>query len=430
MCSEDELSDDEDSDNTGQTGLFHRPTKSDSGTFSDVQNAHTASELTVTTSSLDVDGDIEDGADFQKCGSSNVTTAPCHSLSQLDEGILNKSESPGSESPFVPIRSPSDYTVMVAGSTGPESSTLTIVSENCTNQDDGSLEAKLSPKLEHKAVRRVKSMMSIEAPSTAQQQKAKADETCLDLAQNQPLPLGTESGRNPRTGTGLITPQDCKKGDTSELGGVCTIDTVTLKRSENESFGLDLEIVSSPLKVVIAGIKPGGAAERECSAKLHLGEEIVKIGETLVCSSSYQEICKLTHNLPMTLSLEVKRPVSAVDQLSSLINLSSRSTDRAARVIAAGSVQGVSDEGQAIPQTTGHFKHTRQTDRDFKIPVTNIDDILTEGSPCSDGNTHSKSPFKPSTEPVSCSSSQLVVGLSENADIRVPKQSGPRTAPT
>lgn len=41
-----------------------------------------------------------------------------------------------------------------------------------------------------------------------------------------------------------------------------------------------------------------------------VGDEIVAIGDMLVCSSSYQEICELMHNLPITLSLEIKRPVS------------------------------------------------------------------------------------------------------------------------
>lgn len=44
--------------------------------------------------------------------------------------------------------------------------------------------------------------------------------------------------------------------------------------------------------------------------KLSPGDEIVTIGEKLVCSSSYQEICELMHNLPKKLSLEIKRPVS------------------------------------------------------------------------------------------------------------------------
>ncbi|XP_067377915.1 PDZ domain-containing protein 2 isoform X2 [Channa argus] len=425
MCSEDELSDDEDSDNTGNTGLFHRPTKSDSVTFSEAQPAHTsktASEVITATSSLEVDQDSEDGGDLQKCGSSDVTTPLCHSLSQFDEGTTNKkSEFPGSGSPFVPIRSPFDYKVGVASSMVPGSSHLTIVNENCTNQDDGQLmEAKRSPKLQHKAVTRVKSMISTEASSPPQQQKAKADETCL--APNQTLFPGIESGRDPGTAVGLINPQHCKKGDAGEP--ICTIDTVTLSRSEDESFGLHLEIISSPLKVVIAGIKPGGAAERECSPKLRPGDEIVKIGGVHVCSSSYQEICELTHNLPVTLSLEVKRPVSAVDQLSSLI-MSSGSSEGATRSNAASSVQEMSDKGQAITPNTGNFNHKTRTDHDFQIPITNIDDILSEGSLCSDTNTHSKSPFKPSLKPVSCSPSQHVVCLSENTDIQVPIESSP-----
>lgn len=49
---------------------------------------------------------------------------------------------------------------------------------------------------------------------------------------------------------------------------------------------------------------------QESRGKLFPGDEIVKIREKLVCSSSYQEICELMHNLPRMLVLEVKRPVS------------------------------------------------------------------------------------------------------------------------
>ena len=41
-----------------------------------------------------------------------------------------------------------------------------------------------------------------------------------------------------------------------------------------------------------------------------VGDEIVAIGDTLVCASSYQEICDLMHNLPVTLTLEIQKPVS------------------------------------------------------------------------------------------------------------------------
>ncbi|KAM7416953.1 hypothetical protein PAMA_018840 [Pampus argenteus] len=302
MCFENELSDDDDPDNARNTGLFHRPTKPDSIKFSDTQASHiskTNSVVAIATSSLNTNGDSEDGGELQRCGGNDVTS----SLSEGGESFGNTSESPGSESPFMPIRCPFDHKEGVVGGLSLGSSNLTISSENYTNQDDGQLESKRSPKLEHKAVTRVKSMMSIEAPNLPQQQKPKVDELSSSLAPSQP--------RNPRTAGGMTLHQPCKKGDASELVGVCTIDTVTLRRSKSESFGLDLEIMSSPLKVVITGLKPGGAAERESMGKLSPGDEIVTIGEKLVCSSNYQEICELMHNLPMTLSLEVKRPVSA-----------------------------------------------------------------------------------------------------------------------
>ncbi|KAF0033351.1 hypothetical protein F2P81_013417 [Scophthalmus maximus] len=289
MCFEDEFSEDEDSDNTGNAGLFPRPTQPDSLHLSDARASQTyktgpaAVVTSSATSSLDVDGD-GDG-----------TTSLCGSFSQCEEGVTNKSKSPGSELPLV--GGPS--------SVGSLSSSLTVRSENCTNQDDGQLESKRSPKLEHKAVTRVKSMMSIEAPNQQQASKSKADEP--------PPSQVTQSVRNPGVAGGSTPYQLCQRGEVSELVGVCAIDSVTLRRSEDESFGLDLEIMSSPLKVVITGLKPGGAAEKESSALLCPGDEIVKIGDKLVCSSSYQEICELMRNLPMTLCLEVKRPVSGVN---------------------------------------------------------------------------------------------------------------------
>lgn len=41
-----------------------------------------------------------------------------------------------------------------------------------------------------------------------------------------------------------------------------------------------------------------------------MGDEIVAIGDTPVCTSSYQDICDLMHNLPVTLTLEIQKPVS------------------------------------------------------------------------------------------------------------------------
>ncbi|XP_023253396.1 PDZ domain-containing protein 2 [Seriola lalandi dorsalis] len=408
MCFEDELSDDEESDNNRNTGHFHTPTKPDSLDLSDAQIPKTVPAVVTATSAaslLDVDGDNDDDGDLQRCGSSNVTAQLCGSLSECEDGVTRKSEADGSESPFMPICCPLDHKAGLVSSMDSVSSHLTIISENCTNPDDAQLESKRSPKLEHKAVTRVKSMMSIEAPNL-QQQRSRVDEP----APSQPPSQPTQCGRTPRT-VGGPEPH-CKKGDTRELVGVCAIDTVTLRRNDNESFGLDLEIMSSPLKVVITGLKPGCAAERGSSAKLCPGDEIVKIGEKLVCSSSYQEICELMRNLPMTLSLEVKKPVSAVDRLSNLM-MSSGSSDGAVKLNPATSVQALSDE-VIVPN------HTTQTDHDFQLPITNIDDILLEVSLCSDTNTHTKPPKEIlSNEHVS---SQHAVPLSEAAGIQFPVQ--------
>ncbi|XP_034728300.1 PDZ domain-containing protein 2 isoform X3 [Etheostoma cragini] len=418
MCSEDELSDGENSDNARNT-----PTKSDCVNFNDAQASEMSkigSAVVSAASSLDINGNRDDGRDLQRCGSDDVTTPLYGSFSQCEEGVTNKSESPGSNSPFMPIRNAAG-----ASSMGSGPSNLAINSDNYTNQDDGQLETKRSPKLEHKAVTRVKSMMSIEAPNLPQQQKSKVDEPPPVSGSSQSPSHVTPCGRNPKSAGGLVPHQHCKKADASELVGVCTIDTVTLKRSEDESFGLDLEIMSSPLKVVVAGLKPGGAAEKESTGKLCRGDEIVKIGEKSVRSSSYEEICELMHNLPITLSLEIKRPVSAVDRLSSL-KMSSGSSDGATRLNPARSVrsQGTSNVGQITSANPEKSNHTSQTVHSFQIPIPNIDDILSVVS--SDNNAQTKSPFPTlSNEPVSSCSSQETVTLSEKADIQVPIQSGP-----
>lgn len=244
-CFEDELSDDEDSNNAVNTGP--KPDSDD----------------VTATSPLNIDGDNKDGADLQSCVSNNVTTPHHTSFIECEEGFANKTALPGSESPIMTIHCPFDHKEAVAGSISLGSSKLTIGIEPHTHQDDGQLESKRSPKLEHKAVTRVKSMMSIEAPNLLLQQKPNVDEASPSLAPAQ-------CGRNPVTAGGLLTHQLYKTGDASELLGVCTIDTVTLKRNEDESFGLDLEIISSPLKVVISGLRLGGAAERVCPIGLLL----------------------------------------------------------------------------------------------------------------------------------------------------------------
>lgn len=94
--------------------------------------------------------------------------------------------------------------------------------------------------------------------------------------------------------------------------------------------------------------------------------------------------------------------------------------------------QATSDEGQVIIESLGNFSHTTQTDHDFQIPICNIDDILSRGSPCSDTNTHTNSLYKTSSnDPVSCLAagyrviSQHTINLSEKASLQVPVKLNP-----
>lgn len=104
------------------------------------------------------------------------------------------------------------------------------------------LETKRSPKLEHKAVTRVKSLMSIEYHGV-------------------PRPKNEEHGACSRA-SGKALPSIQK----NEAQGIpleqSQVESITLSRNENESFGLDLEIHANPLRIVITGLQPGGAAER------------------------------------------------------------------------------------------------------------------------------------------------------------------------
>lgn len=52
------------------------------------------------------------------------------------------------------------------------------------------------------------------------------------------------------------------------------------------------------------------SVHQDASGKMNVGDEIVTIGDTAVCTSTYQDICDLMHNLPITLTLEIKKPVS------------------------------------------------------------------------------------------------------------------------
>ncbi|CAN9512699.1 unnamed protein product [Ophioblennius macclurei] len=384
MCFDDDLSDEEDSKNGANTGLFHKP-----HTFDPIRCRDTAKvsegKAAVVMATL-LDGDSEDGGDMQRFGSSDFTTLVC---GPGEEEADNKSGPPGSQSPFMPICCSLEAEHALRATSTFRSNSPSV--SNGTNHHDGQVELKHSPKLEHKAVTWVKSMMSIEAPTSS----------CPQVQSN-----NMECRRTP-----------CTAGDSSELLGVCTIDAVTLSRSEEESFGLDLEIMSSPVKVLITELKPGGAAERESTGKLCPGNEIVKIGDKHVCSSSYQEVCELMHNLPMTLSLEVKRPVSAVNQLSSL-ELSSGGWDGATKLNPAINAQGTSDEGQATISKSENSSHFN-----FRVPITNIDDILSDVSICSERNAPDEATNRTLSNGPSGSKNLQIT--TQGARVEVPMQSCP-----
>ncbi|XP_050966616.1 PDZ domain-containing protein 2 isoform X1 [Labeo rohita] len=353
ICYEDEPSDDE----TGleeDSGPFRRRLRgvSDSGHH---HHQEEDSGIVIATSSLEVDDESQDSSESHRQISSEPATPLYGSSLESEEGPNGP---PGGESPFMPIRS-----MEAAGGTN-----LGVKKEP---HREGQ-EVKRSPKLEHKAVTRVKSMMSIECPNPPQ--KTKGEEPPVLPAT--PAQVTQNSTRPPCR---LL---HCKKGESSELAGVCTIDTIVLQRSETESFGLDLEIKSAPLKVLITGLRPGGVAEREASGKMSVGDEIVTIGDTPVCTSTYQEICDLMHNLPLTLTLEIKKPVSAVDRLSSLImssgcegssktetpRLPPEESDLMDKTLVAAQ-ESLSSETNAKQASAIHSN---------SIPVTNIDDVITE----------------------------------------------------
>ncbi|XP_036382724.1 PDZ domain-containing protein 2 [Megalops cyprinoides] len=319
------------------------------------------SGIVIATSSVEVDEESQDGGELHRNPSSEAPT-PLYSSADSEDGPGAEPLPPGAESPFMPIRC-LDYDGGGAGGG---------LGVRKDPHRDGQLESKRSPKLEHKAVTRVKSMMSIECPNLPHRPKGE-----------EPPPQPAQTGApcpTPRP------PSHCKKAETSELAGVCTIETVVLRRGKDESFGLDLEIKSSPLKVLITGLRPGGAAERESLGKMSIGDEIVAIGDTPVCTSSYQEICDLMHNLPVTLTLEIKKPVSAVDRLSSLM-MSSGSEGGTSRMDSSKNPPEENCNGlewkdrpnQASSSSETNSKHSVQTNhRNEMPPITDIDDFITE----------------------------------------------------
>ncbi|XP_053155037.1 PDZ domain-containing protein 2 isoform X2 [Hemicordylus capensis] len=164
---------------------------------------------------------------------------------------------------------------------------------------EAQLESKRSPKLEHKAVTRVKSLMSIEYHGVPRQ-KNEEHGPC-----NKPV--------------GRMLPHIRKREAQESPLGQSHAEAVTLTRNENESFGLDLEIHAAPLCVVITSLRPGGAAERASMGKLSAGDEILSINGIPVHGFSYEEICHYVRCLPTSITLEVQKAASAMNRFANLI---------------------------------------------------------------------------------------------------------------
>ncbi|XP_077601236.1 PDZ domain-containing protein 2-like isoform X2 [Stigmatopora nigra] len=239
------------------------------------------------------------------------------------------------ESPFMPIRCPSKQKLA---------------------EIDDRIAFQHPPETGEKASTLVKSVSCPEAADFTEQQNNSA---------RGPSP----SAKKSMTSSVLLDDHHYPKGTDIEGFGVCKVHTVTLTRKKDESFGLDLEIISSPLKVVINGLKPGGAAERESNGVLGPGDEIVTIADKRVSSCSYQELCELMHNLPTTMSLEVKKPLSAVDGLSTITEFSG-SSDK--------DTGFNPDNPQPLHAKIVESENNPHINNESPTPVTNIDDILSE----------------------------------------------------
>ncbi|KAG8131202.1 putative PDZ domain-containing protein [Naja naja] len=156
------------------------------------------------------------------------------------------------------------------------------------------LETKRSPKLEHKAVTRVKSLMSIEYHGV-------------------PRPKNEDHGACTRA-SGKVLPS-IQKNEAQEIPlELSHVESITLSRNENESFGLDLEIHANPLRIVITGLQPGGAAERASMGRLVPRDEILSINAIPIYGFSYEEACQYVRSLPTSITLDIQKAVLQADE--------------------------------------------------------------------------------------------------------------------
>ncbi|XP_050185125.1 PDZ domain-containing protein 2 isoform X2 [Myiozetetes cayanensis] len=325
--------------------------------------------IVITTSSVEIDEESQDSESSRYSGMETSSPAFSNSVESADSTLEQI------ESPFFPIIA-FDY------SSVPE---VRLGSLSLRELREAQLESKRSPKLEHRAVTRVKSMMSTE---------------CRSLQRHR-----TEEHSTYNKPVARMLPHS-KKCEAPDGAGQGQVEVVTLVRNEHESFGLDLEIQAVPLKVVVTGMRPGGAAEMGSMGKMAVGDEITTINSIPVSKMTYEEICLLMQCLPTSVTLEIQKAASAVSRFTNLIlspgvdsqnqaNVSSVLTseeepsagkrDRAGLQNAGG---GCAAERATLPPDAasrdvhrGTTKGSREEDC-AAIPVTDIDDLLSQmGAP-------------------------------------------------
>ncbi|NWS12755.1 PDZD2 protein, partial [Pachyramphus minor] len=325
--------------------------------------------IVITTSSVEIDEESQDSESSRYSGMETSSSAFSNSVESADSTLEQI------ESPFFPIIA-FDY------SSVPE---VRLGSLSLRELREAQLESKRSPKLEHRAVTRVKSMMSTECRSL---QRHRTEE---------------HSSYNKPVARMLPHSKKCEAPEGAEQGQV---EVVTLVRNEHESFGLDLEIQAMPLKVVVTGMRPGGAAEMGSMGKMAVGDEITTINSIPVSKMTYEEICLLMQCLPTSVTLEIQKASSAVSRFTNLIlspGVDSQNQANVNSIIAseeepsAGKQEraglqnaggGCTAERATLPPDAaskdvhrGAAKGSREEDC-AAIPVTDIDDLLSQmGAP-------------------------------------------------
>ncbi|XP_037229453.1 PDZ domain-containing protein 2 isoform X3 [Falco rusticolus] len=324
--------------------------------------------IVIATSSVEIGDETQDSESSRY--SSMETSSPVFSNSvESADSTLEQIDSP-----FFPIIA-FDY------SSVPE---VRLGSLSLKELREAQLECKRSPKLEHRAVTRVKSMMSTE---------------CRSLHRHRTEEHG--SYNKPATKT-LPHTKKCEASDGARQGQG---EIVTLVRNEHESFGLDLEIQAMPLKVVVTGLRPGGAAEMGSMGKMAVGDEITTINSIPVSKMMYEEICLLMQCLPTSVTLEIQKAASAVSRFTNLIlspGVDSQNQANVNSILAteeppsAGKREGAGLQNAGVvcaverttlpPDATTKDVHrgpmkSSGTEDCSAIPITDIDDLLSQMGP-------------------------------------------------